>query len=111
MRRYGHRRGRQLRRGAADGQQEDCQAKANKAYRAHERYPDTSSLLLSIGALCAGREISAYLPVPLYQANSKSNNHDADWIIRGHFEHGAAPQIRLALSNSLSDSKFQKMAV
>ena len=22
---------------------------------------------------------------------SKSNNHDADWIIRGHFEHGAAP--------------------
>jgi hypothetical protein len=21
---------------------------------------------------------------------SKSNNHDADWIIRGHFEHGPA---------------------
>jgi hypothetical protein len=22
---------------------------------------------------------------------SKSNDHDADWIIRGHFEHGTAP--------------------
>jgi hypothetical protein len=30
---------------------------------------------------------------------SKSNNHNADWITRGHFKYGAAPQIRLPLSH------------
>jgi hypothetical protein len=29
--------------------------------------------------------------------SDKELESDADWITRGHFEHGAAPQIRLAM--------------